>query len=116
MTFTVSYVLRDAVACLRLEGELDMAAAPELNAAIDRLHADGRFRLLADLAGLTFCDSSGLAAFVRGDNQSAAAGGWLRFTGAHGRVLRVLEISGLAEVLRYDGDPDMSAPTAPGDR
>ncbi|MEH1016758.1 STAS domain-containing protein [Micromonospora sp. CPCC 206060] len=116
MTFTVSYALRDAVACLRLVGELDMAAAPELNATIDGLHADGWFRLLADLTELTFCDSSGLAAFVRGDNQSAAAGGWLRITGAHGRVQRVLEISGLAEVLRYDGGPEVAAPSASGDR
>lgn len=115
MTFTVSYALRDAVACVRVVGELDMGAAPELNATIDDLLADGQPRLLVDLTDLTFCDSSGLAAFVRGDNHCTEAGGWLRITGANGRVERVLRISGLAEVLGYENF-DVVDPSASGER
>jgi anti-sigma B factor antagonist len=72
----------------------------------ERLEA-GEARLLVDLRGLEFCDSTGLAAFVRGENLAAARGGWLRLTGANGRVSRVLAISGLEQVLRYEpvGDP-----------
>ena len=39
-----------------------------------------------------------------------AAGGWLRVTGAGGRVDRVLQVTGLAEVLRYE--PSRADPTA----
>ena len=108
MTFTVAYAQRDgAPVCLRLAGELDMSTAPELNAVIDRLAADGARQFLIDLSGLTFCDSTGIAAFVRGDNRASAQGGWLRVTGATGRVERVLQVTGLAEVLRYEADiPD----------
>ena len=75
MTFSVSYVERDGGgACLRLAGELDLGTAPELTAAIDRLTAAGETRVLLDLTDLTFCDSTGMAAFVRGDNQAAADG------------------------------------------
>ncbi|MET7670371.1 STAS domain-containing protein [Micromonospora luteifusca] len=103
MTFSVSYVERDdGGACLRLTGELDLSTASELSAAIDGLTAAGQTRVLLDLAGLTFCDSTGMAVFVRGDNQAAAVGGWLRLTGANGRVERVLRVTGLAEVLRYE--------------
>ncbi|MFC4147830.1 STAS domain-containing protein [Micromonospora mangrovi] len=103
MTFTVAYAGQDgASAHLRLTGELDMSTAPELNAAIDRLAADGVREFLVDLTELIFCDSTGIAAFVRGDNHAAAAGGWLRVTGATGRVARVLRVTGLAEVLEYD--------------
>ncbi|MER7894109.1 STAS domain-containing protein [Micromonospora sp. NPDC094482] len=105
MTFTVTYADRDGGgAYLRLAGELDMSTAPQLNAAIDRLTAAGERRLLVDLSELSFCDSTGIAAFVRGDNQAAADGGWLRVTGASGRVERVLRLTGLAEVLSYEPD------------
>ncbi|MGC4813030.1 STAS domain-containing protein [Micromonospora sp. DT228] len=103
MTFSVSNVERDGGgACLRLAGELDMSTSPELSAAIDRLIAAGESRVLLDLADLTFCDSTGMAVFVRGDNQAAVDGGWLRLVGANGRVERVLRMTGLADVLRYE--------------
>ncbi|MEV6691900.1 STAS domain-containing protein [Micromonospora sp. NPDC051196] len=111
MALTVTYAERDGggLARLRLAGELDMSSAPELNEAIDQLAAAGQRRLLVDLTDLTFCDSTGIAVFVRGDNRAAAQGGWLRVTGATGRVERVLKVTGLADVLGYstaDPGPD----------
>ncbi|MER7475423.1 STAS domain-containing protein [Micromonospora sp. NPDC000018] len=111
MTFTVTYADRQGGgACLRLAGELDLSTAPELNAVIDRLVDGGERRLLVDLTELVFCDSTGIAAFVRGDNRVAVDGGWLRVTGASGRVDRVLQVTGLADVLRYE--PDGGDPTS----
>ncbi|MFD6567956.1 STAS domain-containing protein [Micromonospora profundi] len=105
MTFSVSYAGREGGGVyLRLAGELDMSTAGELTATIDRLAADGERRMLLDLTDLTFCDSTGMAVFVRGDNRAAADGGWLRLTGATGAVERVLRVTGLAEVLRYQPD------------
>ena len=46
---------------LQLAGELDMASAPLLSAALEGLPVEGR--LSFDLAELTFLDSSGLNAF-----------------------------------------------------
>ena len=86
---------------LRLAGELDMSTAPELLDQVVALVAAGTSRVVVDLAALTFCDSAGLTSFVRADRRCAAAGGWLRLTGAHGHVARVIEISGLGEVLTY---------------
>ncbi|MDG4809809.1 STAS domain-containing protein [Micromonospora sp. WMMD1120] len=103
MSFSVGYVERDGDgAALRLAGELDLSTAPELSAAIDRLFDAGETRVLLDLTDLTFCDSTGMAVFVRGDNRASADGGWLRLTGVHGRVERVLRVTGLADVLRYE--------------
>ncbi|WP_410809481.1 STAS domain-containing protein [Micromonospora sp. 067-2] len=102
MTFSVRPAGRDdGVACLRLAGELDLGTAPELAAAIDRLAEAGERHVLLDLTDLTFCDSTGMSVFVRGDNRASADGGWLRLTGAVGRVERVLRVTGLADVLRY---------------
>ncbi|MEU8421769.1 STAS domain-containing protein [Micromonospora sp. NPDC048835] len=115
MSFSVDYVGRGGGgACLRLAGELDLSTAPELSSAIERLTAAGETRVLLDLTDLTFCDSTGMAVFVRGDNQTAADGGWLRLTGATGSVERVLRVTGLADVLRYDAESvDPATPAAP---
>jgi anti-sigma B factor antagonist len=90
----------DAV-LLRLAGELDMSSSPELLARITALATAGTPRLVVDLTALTFCDSAGLTTFVRGDRRCAEAGGWLRLTGAHGHVARVIEISGVDDSLGY---------------
>jgi anti-anti-sigma factor len=111
VTFTVTYADRQGGGtCLYLAGELDLSTAPELNAVIDLLVDGGERRLLVDLTELAFCDSTGIAAFVRGDNRVAGDGGWLRVTGATGRVDRVLQVTGLADVLKYE--PDTADPTA----
>jgi anti-anti-sigma factor len=84
---------------LRLSGELDLAATPLLDGQVRELVNAGRCRLVVDLGGLEFCDSSGLAGFVRGNQCCRRAGGWLRVTGQQGRVARLLAMTGLDEVL-----------------
>jgi anti-sigma B factor antagonist len=106
VTFTVVREdLAGGVASLRLAGELDLAAAPTLGVAIDEVLAGGGTRILVNLRDVTFCDSTGLSAFVRGHHLTTAAGGWLRVTGAQGTVSRVLHISGLDELLETDEVP-----------
>ncbi|MFJ2728964.1 STAS domain-containing protein [Streptomyces collinus] len=51
-----------ALAVIALSGEFDIAAAPAARAL--ELIANGRPDLVADLSGVTFCDSSGLGALV----------------------------------------------------
>lgn len=114
MEISVKYVAPAGFVCLYLGGELDITTVPEFAATIDKLVEDGQRRLLVDLTELSFCDSSGLAAFVRGDDLAGSRGGWLRLTGATGRVDRVLRISGLAELLRYDRE--QYDPATLGDR
>lgn len=96
---------RGDVLVLHVAGELDMSSAPTLLGHIDDVLAAGDPRVLVDLGQLTFCDSAGLNAFIRGDRRCARAGGWLRLTGARGHVARVLEVSGLSEVLTYRPEP-----------
>lgn len=59
-----------------------MAAAPSLQEHVDALAASGSHHVLIDLADLTFCDSAGLNALIRGDPHCATPGGRLRLTGA----------------------------------
>ncbi|MFI5844909.1 STAS domain-containing protein [Catenuloplanes sp. NPDC051500] len=103
MAFTVTPESGDTrTATVRLAGELDMSTVPVLDTAITQLVGTGRNRLVVDLAELAFCDSTGLACLVRGDNRCAADGGWLRVTNHRGHVARVLAVSGLDEFLQYE--------------
>jgi anti-anti-sigma factor len=83
-------------------GELDLAAVPAFEAHLLTLVSAQRLRLVMDLSRLTFCDSTGLSAFLRGDQACAAGGGWLRLASPRGSVRRALDITGLLERLTFE--------------
>ena len=59
---------------LTVRGELDIATAPELTAAVDAELAAGAEALIIDLSDTTFMDSSGARELVRSARQAAAGG------------------------------------------
>lgn len=75
-TFRVTAETPDANGRVRLiaVGELDIASAPLLEAALFEHRAD-EAAVVLDLAGVTFMDSSGLKVLVRAANE-ARANGW----------------------------------------
>jgi anti-sigma B factor antagonist len=87
------------VVIIAVTGELDMDTAPELQERVTALLADGGRRFVFDLAEMPFCDSTGLSIFVRVRNASDELGGDVRLVRPQRSVHRILEISGLIEVL-----------------
>ncbi|MFK3981651.1 STAS domain-containing protein [Micromonospora sp. NPDC050397] len=100
MSLTVQTEQRGDVVVVAVAGELDMATAPQLQDEITDLLDRGNTRLVFDLTELTFCDSTGLSVFVRAKNSSDEAGGVVRLAAPQRGVLRILEVSGLVEVLQ----------------
>jgi anti-sigma B factor antagonist len=80
---------------IRVKGELDMAAAPELTGAI--VGSQGGTCITLDLTGVTFLDSSAIGALVASGREVADAGRRLQIGPRSDIVSRVLEITGLAE-------------------
>jgi anti-sigma B factor antagonist len=87
-----------------ISGEVDIEAAPAIDAQLDALIDAGARFILLDLGGVTFLDSSGLRCVVRAARAVEDRGGRLTCTGLSGAASKVLEISGLLEQLR-DGEP-----------
>jgi anti-anti-sigma factor len=81
-----------------LSGELDIQSVEHLNADVDDLLGRPVTRLDFDLSGLAFMDSSGLALLLRMTNQFGPAD----VLGAKTLIRRVIEVSGLAEVLKLE--------------
>lgn len=83
-----------------VEGEVDMATAPQLERALLAVAAGD---VVVDLTGVPFLDSSGIATLVRAHRAVAGRGDQLTTTGEQSLVRHALEVTGLFEVLHPDG-------------
>ena len=98
-------VVRDGESvAMRLFGELDVATAPEAEAAFSKL-AQRRVPVVLDLRGLTFMDSRGIRMLLSFREQALTLG--FPFIVACGeRVERLLELTGIRrrlEVVQLPG-------------
>jgi len=87
------------VAVVTCRGRLNMVAAGRLNIALNRLLEAGRNRIVVDLAGVSFIDSSCLGALIAGLKKARHTDGDLRISGAQPGVLTVLSLTNLDRVL-----------------
>jgi anti-anti-sigma factor len=91
-----------------LEGELDMATAPAVDAAFAEI--SGSIRL--DLGALRFLDSCGVAALLRLRQRCQADGCHLRIDACSPSAARVLRIVGLYDMLIDSSTGRTLPPTA----
>lgn len=92
--------LTETVTLLACDGRLNMISAPKLKSAIAGAVSDGSVRIIVDLGGVQFIDSSGLGALVAGLKASRQAGGDLRIAAKTEQVLSVLKLTNLDRILR----------------
>jgi anti-sigma B factor antagonist len=85
----------DEVEVLDVQGELDMATADSLQLVASQAIAGHPRVLLLDLAGLSFCDASGLNAFVRIAKAAGAAGCGYGLIAPRPQVAKILRVTGL---------------------
>lgn len=85
---------------VRPEGRLNMVAAPALRKELHALVEGGSTRVVVDLGGTDFIDSSGLGALISGLKVARQAGGDLRIAAPTLQVTTVLELTNLNRVLR----------------
>ncbi|MER5966208.1 STAS domain-containing protein [Streptomyces sp. NPDC002057] len=85
----------DGVRVVALAGEIDHTSRDVLSAALMPPHGAASPRIVADLEGVTFLDSSGINILIVAHRQAAGAQGWLRIAGAQDAVLRVLTLVGI---------------------
>lgn len=88
-----------STAKLELDGELDLYSSPRLTSAVDELLESTPAAIEIDAGGLTFADSAGLRAFLVSRKDAEAASVELRVTKVSEPLDRVLEMTGLREVL-----------------
>jgi anti-anti-sigma factor len=90
---------------LTVQGEVDLATAPELQAALESALPPERARVVIDLRGVTFLDSTGLALLLRYDRKAALAGRRVVVVKGPPQVQRAFELTGLSQRLTMVDEP-----------
>ena len=99
MTRLSTRILGNGVQVVEASERLNMVTAQQLNSVVDELVLSGQARVVVDLSGTTFIDSSGLGALVSCLKKTRQAGGDLRIAGPTPQVQMVLELTNLNRIL-----------------
>jgi anti-sigma B factor antagonist len=92
---------------IALSGRLNGASAPELKRRIRQIVETGKSRLILDMSGIVFIDSSGLSALISGLKCAREAGGFFRLAGLRDQAAAVIKLMMLDRV--FDTYPDAAA-------
>jgi anti-anti-sigma factor len=102
VSFTADGTLDGETYRLRLVGDLDLAACPLAQAAVETAFASQWRTLAIDFSSLTFLDSSGLRFIVAVHERCTAAKRQLSIKPGPRAVQRVFEITGMEALLPFE--------------
>lgn len=80
-------------------GEVDVASVPRLREQLHSLVAEGKNRIVVDLDGVGFLDSTGLGVLVGALKRARAHGGSLGLVCNQPQILKVFEVTRLTRVF-----------------
>ena len=101
---------RDGVPVMTVTGEIDVYTAPQLRQKIIEVLLDRKFRIVLDLEGVDFIDSTGLGVLVGALKRARAHDGSVSLVCTKMNILRVFEITGLTKV--FSMHPTVEAATS----
>jgi anti-sigma B factor antagonist len=91
---------------VEVSGEIDVYTAPRLRETLVSLVEGGNYRLIVDMEGVEFLDSTGLGVLVGGLKRVRAHDGGIDLVCTQGRILRIFRITGLSKVFNIFGTID----------
>ena len=86
------------------KGDLDMGTADQMKRTLSDLIEKGQSKLVMDLTGVAYVDSSGLGALVAAMKQARAVGGNLKLCGLQEDVRSIFEMTRLIKVMAVHSD------------
>ena len=89
----------DGVLTLKLEGRLDTATAPQLDAVLGA-EADAE-KLILDFEKLDYISSAGLRVLLQSEKRMSARGG-MKLVGVNEAIMGIFEMTGFADILTIE--------------
>jgi anti-sigma B factor antagonist len=99
-----------APAVIAPQGELDLHSSPVVKEQLESIIEAHRPKVVVDLSGVTYVDSSGLAVFIEAMQRVAGYGGSFAICGLQENVKHIFSIARLDQVFRIF--PDQAAAVA----
>ena len=91
---------------MSVSGEIDLYTAPRLHAELtSALAGDDPVRLVVDLSGVGFCDSTGMNVLLAAHRRALENGGDLALASPRPAVRKILQVTGLETVFTVTDDP-----------
>jgi anti-sigma B factor antagonist len=95
----VSTASQGGHAVVTVTGELDLYTAPRLQTALAGLLRDQIDRVVVDMSGIDFCDSTGMNVLLSALKRLQERGGTLELAAPRPAVRRILQVTGLDSVF-----------------
>lgn len=111
MDLRLDVIERDGWSVLQIGGEIDVATAPRLRERLLGMVNEQRHRIVVDLEGVDFIDSTGLGVLIGARKRVGLQDGDLRLVCTDARIVKVFEITGLDRV--FDIRPSVTDAVAP---
>ena len=99
-----------------MPAEIDVTNSAGVDSVLTSLAEQGPEVITADMTGTVFCDSSGIHALARAHRRASAIGGELRLAVGASPAIRILELTGLDQVLAVYDNVTESLATPPGEQ
>lgn len=99
----------DDVCTVRLTGEVDVYTAPKLKERLVGLVEAGCIKLIIDMDGVSFIDSSGLGVLVSALRRARERDGGVRIVCSRENILKIFRITGLDKVFPLFSDAEEAA-------
>ena len=96
--------LTPKVWCIRIQGELDSSNLERLKAAFDMIFKRKVYQIVINLEKTRYVASSGIGCIIGGFTTAIKNGGRMVMAAAPLQVMEVLNLIGLAGVLRFAKD------------
>ena len=89
-----------------LSGEIDLYTAPRLQSRLaSELNVDHPVRLVVDMSGVDFCDSTGMNVLLAAHRRAREDGGDLQLAAPRSAIRKVLQVTGLESVFTVLDSP-----------
>ena len=94
------------VEILKLEGRLDASSAKDIKEKVDLLTKENRVKLVIDMGGIDFIDSSGLGSLVSALRSVNKLGGDIKISALQDQVRAIFELTRLHRIFAIYDDSD----------
>jgi anti-sigma B factor antagonist len=90
---------------LSVSGEIDLYTAPTLQSELMSALSPGQVRLIVDMSGVDFCDSTGINILLAAHRHARERGGELQLARLGSATRKVLQVTGLESVFTVLEEP-----------